>query len=928
MSRQPPRITGNSGPSAENPPPQTAPAAIQPGVAELLTAGLEHHQAGRLVEAEAHYQRILDVVPDHADVLHLLGGLAYQVGRHEVAIELIGRAIEHNGNDPSYYCTRGLVLQGLKRLDEAVASYDRALVLNRDYSTALINRGLALEALERFAEGLESYDRAIAIQPNSAEALLNRGNALQQLGRLAEALESYDRTLALRPDLAEGYYNRGDTLQNLRHLDEAVASYDRAVDLNPDFVEALLKRGNALQQLGRFAEALDSYDRALVLRPDDAVALLIRGNVVQQLGRFVEALESYDRVLGLRPDYAEALINRGNALQQLGRFAEALESYDRALALRRNWAPALNNRGNALQQLGHFTEALENYDRALALRPDYVEALCNRGNALQQLGRVTEGLESYDRALALRPDDATALIDRGLALQQLGRFAEALESYDRALALRPDDAVALFNRGTALRFQGKLNEAVVSFGQAAALRPDYAVAEWFNARQMICDWTNYREDEARARNAVKARISPFAPFALIALSSTPEEQLDCARQVAAGIAVRASALLPRRQPRPIERVRLGYLSADFRQHAVAILMAGLIEHHDRRRFEVVGYSYGSDDHSALRSRLEVAFDQFVDIRDMQHRQAAELIHTDAVDILIDLTGYTGNSRTEILAYRPAPVQINYLGYPGTMGADFIDYIIVDRFVVPTDQQAFFSERLVHLPGCYQCNDDKRAIPARTPSRAECGLPETGFVFCCFNNSYKITPAFFDIWMRLLAAVPDSVLWLSDPWAEGASAWMKANLAREAAARGVMPERLVFAPHLPLPEHLARHRLADLFLDTLPYNAHTTASDALWAGLPVLTCAGNTFAGRVAGSLLRAVGLGELVTTTLEDYEAMALRLARDVELLTRLRERLAQNRRTSPPFNTERYTSNLETAYWRMWETWKAGRPPAAFSVP
>ena len=733
------------------------------------------------------------MVPDHADVLHLLGGLAYQTGRPEAAIELIGRAIERHGSDPSYYCSCGLVLQSLDRLDEAVASYDRALVLQPDYAAALINRGLALEALERFAEALESYDRALAIEPDFAVAWVNRGNALQGLFRLAEALESYDRALALSPDYAEISISRGITLQ--------------------------------------------------------------------QLGRLAEALQSYDRALAVKPDLAEALINRGNILEQLGRFAEALESYD----------------------------------RALALKPDFAEAFLNRGSILQQLGR----------------------------------FAEALEGGGQLLALAPDEAAASRNRGIAPRLQEEPDKADFSVERAAALDPAYALGQWFNTRQRIWDWGNYREDEAKVRDALKNSVSRLAPFALLALSSTPQEQLDCARQVAAGIAARASPVLPRAKPSRAEKIRLGYLSTDFRQHAVAVLIAGLIEHHDRRRFEVVGYSYGPDDHSARRARLEGAFDRFVEICDMQDREAAELIHTDAIDILIHLNGYTGDCRTEILAYRPAPIQVNYLGFTATMGADFIDYIIVDRFVVPADQQAFFSERLVHLPDCYQCNDDRREIAERTPSRAECGLPETSFVFCCFNNSYKITPAFFDIWMRLLAAVPDSVLWLLDPWEKYANALAKANLAREAAARGVLPERLIFAPRLPFyPDHLARHRLADLFLDTLPFNAHTTASDALWAGLPMLTCAGNTFVDRVAGSLLRAVGLGELVTTSPEEYEALALRLARDVELLTGLRERLAQNRLTYPLFDTKRSARNLEVAYSRMWDTWSTGRPPAAFSVP
>jgi predicted O-linked N-acetylglucosamine transferase (SPINDLY family) len=350
------------------------------------------------------------------------------------------------------------------------------------------------------------------------------------------------------------------------------------------------------------------------------------------------------------------------------------------------------------------------------------------------------------------------------------------------------------------------------------------------------------------------------------------------------------------------------------------LIAGRIEQHDRREFEIIGYSASPSDGSC--SRLASAFDRFVDISETANREAARLVHADGIEILVDLDGFTLRARTAIFAYRPAPIQVNYLGYPGTTGADFIDYIIVDPFIVPADQQPFFTERLVYLPDCYQCNDDRRPIGDHAPSRAECGLPEEGFVFCCFNNPYKLTPDFFDIWMRLLGVVPGSVLWLLDD-----NPWAKANLGREASVRRVVPERIVFAPKLPLPGHLARHRPADLFLDTLPYNAHTTASNALWAGLPLVTCAGDTFAGRVAGSLLRAIGLPELVTNSLAEYEALALRLASGGDLLAALRARLARNKWTHPLFDTERFARNIEAAYRQMRETWRAGRPPAAFSV-
>jgi len=531
---------------------------------------------------------------------------------------------------------------------------------------------------------------------------------------------------------------------------------------------------------------------------------------------------------------------------------------------------------------------------------------------------------SYRTAVQLKSDFTEAHINLGDALGDLGKFEEAQSSYQTALTFEPDNPRAHRNLGYLFSDQGKLDEAFASFGRAAGVDPDNADAlvPWFHAKQQICNWEGYFAVLAAARNAVRAQPSLGSAFTLLSFSLTPEDQFNCVRQAVVKITIPDSATLPRRQPRFGERIRLGYLSADLHEHATAFLLAGLIERHDRRGFEVVGYSYGSDDGSAMRGRLKEGFDRFVDISKMANRQAAELIHADAVDILIDLKGFTRNCRPAILAYHPSPIQVNYLGYPGTMGADFIDYIIVDPFVVPADQQPFYTERLVHLPDCYQCNDDKRAIAERTPSRTECGLPQHGFVFCCFNNSYKITPTFFDIWMRLLRAVPKSVLWLL-----GANTWARANLTREAVARGIEPERLVFAPKLALAEHLTRHRLADLFLDTLPYNAHTTASDALWAGLPLLTCAGNTFAGRVAGSLLRAIGLDELVTTALEEYEALALRLAREPERLARLRARLERNRRTHPLFDTARFTRNLEAAYRRIWETWRAGRPPAAFSL-
>ncbi|MGH7116619.1 MAG: tetratricopeptide repeat protein [Stellaceae bacterium] len=658
---------------------------------------------------------------------------------------------------------------------------------------------------------------------------------------------------------------------------------------NPDNVTTF-ERAVALHEQGSSDQAEQLYRKILKTDPTDVNCLHNLAVLHIQLNNYHDAAEFARQVLRHQPDLALAHHTLGVALRHLGRLDEAVACCREALRLAPEDAEAYNTLGDTLTALGRYGAAERYCREALRLKADYVEAHNNLGNALGFLGRL----------------------------------AEAEACFREALRRRPHNPAAHNNLGNILARQGKLVEASAALGRAAALRPDDvdALATWFHLRQRLCDWADYPEDEAKVGNGARRQPLPAMAFSLLGTASTAKQQFAYARQVAATLAVPASAKCSDPLPRPSQTLRLGYLSNDFRALPSAYLTAGVIEHHDRDGFEVIGYSAGWDDNGAMRRRMAAAFDRFVDISNMSDLQAAKLIHSDALDVLIDLNGYKPENRAKILAYRAAPIQVNYLGYPGTMGADFVDYIIVDPVVVPAEQQPWFSERLVHLPDCYQCNDDKRAIAATTPSRTECGLAERGFVFCCFNDSYKLNPALFDVWMRLLHAVPGSVLWLCQ-----SDAVVKANLAREAAARGVAVERLVFAPRLPLAEHLARHRLADLCLDTLPYNAHTTASDALWAGLPVLTCAGHTFAGRVAASLLHAIGLDALVTRSLEEYETLALRLAREAELLGRLRARLAQNRLTFPLFDTARSTRALEAAYRRMCEINRAGRPPTAFAI-
>ncbi len=692
----------------------------------------------------------------------------------------------------------------------------------------------------------------------------------------------------------------------------------------PQALEQWLDRALACHQRGELAQAEALYAQILAAAPDHFDARHLLGVIRHQQGRSAEALELVGAALKIRPDSARALSNHGLILYALRRYTEALASFDRAVALAPDLPDAHNNRGNALQRLRRNDEALASFDRALALAPGYVEAHNNRGNALQGLRRHAQALASYDRALALRPAYPDALYNRGSALKELGRHDEAIASFDQALALRPDHAETWFARGDALNDRKRHEEALASYEKAIALRPDhpYAFSGLAEAALAICDWERTSRLAPQLEALVAERKAIVNPFTLIRLSDRPALHLQCARAfIVDKIGVPPAPLWAGERWRH-DRIRIAYLSADYHRHATAYLIAELIERHDRARFDVLGVSFGRDDKSEIRQRLVAAFDSFDDVRGRDDRDIAQMLHTREVDIAIDLKGYTQESRPEIFAFRPAPIQASYLGYPGTMGADFIDYIMGDEVVTPPEAAADYSEKIVRLPDSYQCNDSKRVIAEAAPSRHEAGLPEEGVVFCCFNNNYKITASMFDIWMRLLHAAPASVLWLLR---ENAGA--EANLRREAQARGVDPARLVFAERLPVAEHLARHRLADLFLDTLPYNAHTTASDALWAGLPVVTCVGTAFAARVGSSLLRAVGLPGLVTASLADYEALALRLAIDAGERKELRARLAANRLTHPLFDAGRFCRHIEAAYVTMWQTWQRGEAPRGFAV-
>lgn len=595
----------------------------------------------------------------------------------------------------------------------------------------------------------------------------------------------------------------------------------------------------------------------------DLRPLFEQGLAAHRAGRLDQAETLYRQILRADAANFPALHMLGFLKAQQGKYDDAITFLNKAV--RKNPDPtALAHYAHALMAAQRFGEALGAYDRLLALQPSHFEAHYNRGVILSQQQNYEEALAALDRALALQPKAAAVHFNRGVVLAELERHREALESYDRVLALEPAYAPALANR------------AMVALS--------------------LCDWN--RVAQISAEQAVM--LAP--PLTFLGLSADKQLQLACATATARTLAPKPVPPLWTGERYIHDRIRLAYVSADFREHAVAFQLAPLIERHDRSRFQVIGISTGFSDDSAIRTRLMKGFDRFHDFAGLNSDEIARRLREMEIDIAIDLGGHTGLTRLQIFSHRPAPVQASWLGYPGTTGAPFIDYLIADTVVAPAEDQPFYSEKLIHLPDTYFPTDPAR--PIGQTSRAAEGLPAQGIVFCSFNNAWKITRPVFDIWMRLMQQVPGSVLWLKQPPAD-----TRINLEKEVTARGVDPARLVFAGNADLDVHLARHRLADLFLDTLPYNAHATAADALWAGLPVLTCKGEAFAGRVAASLLKAVDLPELVTENLADYEALALALARNPARLQELKTRLAQNLPTAPLFDAERFRQNIEAAY-------------------
>ena len=715
---------------------------------------------------------------------------------------------------------------------------------------------------------------------------------LHQAGQIAAAELAYQAILDQHPDNPHALHYLGVCKYQQGEHERAVALIRMALSQDERLPMAQNNLGLALKEMQAFDEALQSFSKAIEQNPDNALAYNNRGLVFHELKSEDMACRDYESAVQINPGFAEALLNLGKSYGELKNHTEAIACFDRAIALKPDMAEAYASRGQAHHAQNHAEAALADYERATTLLPDVVEYQVSRCGMLYETRRYEKALACYDGLMAKVPDSAVAHANRGNTLSALKRYEEATQSLEKALAIQPDLS--------------------------------YAAVDYLFNKLRCCNWENLEKTILDVLGNIDKHTLLANPLPILAIPSTPMQQQRCAMTYVQDCYPAISEQFGQGESRCHDRIRIAYFSSDFRDHPVAHLTAQLFEYHDRAKFEVFGISTGVACEGAWRKRLSTAFDHFHDVSTKSDQEIAETIRQLEIDILINLNGHTAGARTTVFAYRPAPVQVNYLGFPGTMGADYIDYVIADPVVIPHELRPFYTEKIACLPHCYMTNDTTKTVSDREFSRAELGLPENGFVFCCFNNHYKISPDVFDIWMRLLMRVEGSVLWLRK-----CDANVMRNLREQAQQRSIDPDRLVFASRMErLEDHLARHRQADLFLDTFYYGAHTTASDALWAGLPVLTRLGDAFAGRVAASLLKAAGLSELIAATPEAYETLALELAKHPLRLAALRSKLATNRDTQPIFDTALFTRHIETAYLRMWKRAEAGLPPDDISVP
>jgi len=795
--------------------------------------------------------------------------------------------------------------QALQALDTAPGNTKNVAGLKAE-----VEELITLQQQGKFDLAAEKAESLTARFPASSDLWSRLAAASHRIGRFDRMEFALRKACELSPDDANLRCNLGVALYLQSKNEEAIAVFQAALNSKPDYAEAFNNMAAAQKNLGKLEDAAENYSKATQIRPDYAEAYNNKGVILSELGRHEDAVASLQNALKINPEFLDAYKNLGVALAGLGQSEAAETAFRRALEISPGFVEAHSSLGNLLSVQGRSAEALACFDEALRLSPGYAPALFNKGIALRNEGKPGEAIESYLEAARLQPDSPQIQVNLGVAYQAIDKLDEAVACYDRALALDPDIPEPHANKGELFSRMRQEVDAVRSYEAALRIDPsnDAVRIQKLHQQAHIADWRAYSEFAEFGETLGTGNVA-IAPFTALPFEDNPKRQLVRSQRFANQVRKIAEPPLPASIKNPDERLRVGYFSADFRDHPMPLVMIGYFEACNRDRFETFVFAFGPKADSMIRDRTKLAVEHFIDVGQMDDQSIVDLARENQIDIAIDLMGFTKNAKPELFARRLAPVQINFLGFPGSMGAEFIDYIIGDPVLIPEHEKQNYSEQVLEMPNSYFPYDQAQEIAQTSTTRADFGLPEDGFVFCCFNQVYKIGPSEFDIWMRLLGKVDGSVLWLPN-----SSSSAVENLGNEAKLRGIDPARLIFTERVAHEKHLARHKHADLFIDTFNYNAHTTGVDALWTGLPVVTKAGKQFSARVGASLLSAVGLPELITESDADYEQLILDLATDPERLSRLRTRLAQNRLTKPLFDTQAYTRDFEASLESVFE--------------
>ena len=883
--------------------------------------GACYMELGEYKFAIKSFDKAIAINTEYAKAYYNLGAAYHELSQYEESIKSYERSIVIDSDYAEAHNNLGNVYRDAQQHDNAILSYEKAISISPDYVEAQYSLAMTYKDLDQLEAMIQHLEKVIAINPGLAEVHSSIGLGLYELGQLKEAVLMYQKALNIKPDNSEVCNNLGNAFIGLGNPQEAVNSYQKALKINPDYPAFHNNLGNAYKEMGKLEEAVKSFNEALHYNPDNVESLNNLGIALFESGEIQIAVKTLKKAIELKPDYEDTYLNLSEILKKNNQNDEAIKCLKSSITINPNNIDIYNNLGALYYADNLLEEALLTFESAIKINPNVAEVFNNIGNTLKDLERFDEAFESYEKALNLNEESAEFHNNFGSLLSEnLSRHDDAIKSFKKAISIEPLFFAAHLNLAHTFFEIQQFDEAIQAYISTMAIKSDLSniLSSLFNAKMNCCNWDDFqillntKDIKIRSYN----NLMVFAPFTLMGLIDDPALQRKTAE-------LDTNGFHPKNTDLPITelypkhpKIRIGYFSADFSDHPVALLTAGLYEEHDRDHFEIHAFSLVPDNNDEMNLRIKAGVDHFHNVKSMSNIEIVNLVRSLEIDIAVDLSGITANARTGIFAMSVAPVQLSYIGYLGTMGADYYDYLIADPMMIPKESQKHYVEKIAYLPS-FQVNDSKDLPPDLTMTRKDLGLPETGFVFCCFNNTYKITPTTFDGWARILNSVQDSVLILY-----ASNELSKANLIKEIKQRGIAAERLIFGENLERAKYLARYRVADLFLDTHPYNAGTTASDALKMGLPMLTMKGKSYQARMGASIVNAVNLPELITNTQEEYESLAIELATNPDKLKAIKDKLANNLPTAPLYDTKLFAKNIESAYTQMYERHHQGLEP------